>query len=58
MARSLTDEPAFVAQPGEEYRVGLIEEGWALVERLGDVPSLQCWIASDQRVRFSALGPG
>src|SRR5207245_8403807 len=49
-AQSLADELVYVAQPGQRYRVGLIEEGWALVQQEGASASQQVWIALDDRV--------
>jgi len=56
-AYGVDDSPLFVAQPGELYRVVQFQDDWALVQADGDPPSLEEWVAVDDRVELSTPFP-
>ena len=47
---SLTDEPLWIATPGDWYHITLIEGSWALARWENDPPEWLVWIALDERV--------
>jgi hypothetical protein len=49
------DEVAWDAQPGEWYRVVLVEDGWALGYADGESSDVLVWIKLDERVLFVEL---
>jgi N-acetylneuraminic acid mutarotase len=50
---SVSDEPLWIAQPGERYRVVEIESDWALAVADGDSPAWSVWIQVDDRVALA-----
>jgi photosystem II stability/assembly factor-like uncharacterized protein len=48
---SVTDDPLWIAQPGESYRVRREEAGWALAVREDSGPEWSVWIPLDARVQ-------
>jgi hypothetical protein len=50
---TVTDEPAWIAQPGEWYRVIMQEADWALAHWEGDPPEVAVWIQLDGRVQLT-----
>jgi hypothetical protein len=54
-AYTVTMDPAWVANPGEWYRVVSIEADWALAVWEGDPPDVQVWIQIDNRVEITVL---
>lgn len=52
-AYSVTDDPLWVSQPGEWYRILLEESGWALAVWESDPPEWAVWIELDQRVQLT-----
>jgi hypothetical protein len=52
LARGPDDHPAWLAVPGERYRVIDQESGWTLAIRDGDSPTRPVWLALDARVRL------
>jgi plastocyanin len=54
-AWTLSDELAWVAAPGEWYRIYAQEAGWSLAVWEFDVPSNVVWIELDGRVEVSAF---
>jgi hypothetical protein len=49
---SMTDEPAWIAQPGEWYRVISQDADWALAYWEGDSPEAAVWIQIDARAQL------
>jgi hypothetical protein len=54
---SISDEPLWIAQPGERYRVVEIESDWALAVAEGDSPDWSVWIHVDERVTLTGPRP-
>jgi photosystem II stability/assembly factor-like uncharacterized protein len=48
---SVTDDPLWIAQPGESYRIRREEAGWALAVREDSGPEWSVWIPLDARVQ-------
>jgi hypothetical protein len=52
---SITDDPLWIAQPGERYRVVRREDSWALAIWEGDGPRWSVWIPVDGEVDVGPL---
>jgi len=50
---STTDDPLWIAQPGEWYKVVDQDAGWALAVYETDPPDYVVWIPIDQRVQLT-----
>ncbi len=55
-ASSLADEPRWVAQSGEQYRVIAQDPGWVLAVGVSDTFDSAVWIADDDRIALT-IGP-